>query len=262
MMQVWQVPQTGPKHLHFKALLRGPQAQPSLRAEAKGPVNPETLLRYDLPPAGPCTAALDPALLSSDADTEAGWGLELAVWPRGPRSPPSLAPASGHRKPEAPSTASFLFSLGAKRQFRRCSGVLSRSKGFRGGGKFCLLQGLKSSRAGLATALRTPIKPRVPARPPLPAQVLHLAPDLSCRSSVFIGRSRAQGLEAAGQRVPALPRVNCEPGARDAKPPRFRIPETRDCSLHSGQFGNEVVHPSAQPGTADGRSSGCEGSRS
>lgn len=159
MIQVWQVPQTGPKHLHFKALLRGPQAQPSLRAEAKGPVNPETLLRYDLPPAGPCTAALDPALLSSDADTEAGWGLELAVWPRGPRSPPSLAPASGHRKPEAPSTASFLFSLGAKRQFRRCSGVLSRSKGFRGGGKFCLLQGLKSSRAGLATALRTPIKP-------------------------------------------------------------------------------------------------------
>ena len=53
------------------------------------------------------------------------------------------------------SMGSFLFSLGAKLQFKKCSGGLSRSKGYQGSGKFCLLRGLQSARAGLATTLWT-----------------------------------------------------------------------------------------------------------
>lgn len=66
--------------------------------------------------------------------------------------------------------ASFLFGLGAKLQFKRCSGVLSRSEGFQGSGKFCLLQ-------GLATTLWTPIKPQFLIALHSPSRVLRLAPN-------------------------------------------------------------------------------------
>ena len=93
---------------------------------------------------------------------EAGWDQErlCGFRPAGSalRYTASLPHAFRYSKPEPRSMASSLFSLGAKLQFKRCSGVLSRSKGFQGSGKFCLLQGLKSARAGLATTLWTPIK--------------------------------------------------------------------------------------------------------
>ena len=81
-----------------------------------------------------------------------GAGAEAGARQGSPQTQPSrqvpLCLTPFHKASQR-SMASFLFGLGAKLQFKRCSGVLSRSKGFQGSGKFCLLQELKSARAGL-----------------------------------------------------------------------------------------------------------------
>lgn len=124
------------------------------------------------------------------------------------------------------SMASFLFSLGAKLQFKRSSGVLSRSKGYQGSGKFCLLQGLNSARAGLTTTLRTPINsPELLTALRFPSQVPHSAPlaptsavgpqYLLALSEPETWRQLARGLSRHS------PLVNSDLGARALKPPSF-----------------------------------------